>query len=56
MLMPLACGICGTDLHVLGVPQLHSAQVGVVLGHDYIAEAAEVGDEVSPSCWVTAWW
>ena len=35
-----ACGICGTDLHIL------SSNVGVVLGHEFVGVAAEVGSAV----------
>jgi threonine dehydrogenase-like Zn-dependent dehydrogenase len=43
----LACGICGTDLHILDVPQSHPATKGVVLGHEFIGEVEEVGGAVS---------
>lgn len=45
-LRPLACGICGTDLHILGVPQSHPGTPGVILGHEYVAEVVEVGEDV----------
>ena len=41
-----ACGICGTDLHILGNPPGHPATVGVVLGHEFVGVVAEVGGEV----------
>ena len=41
-----ACGICGTDLHILDVPPTHPATVGVVLGHEIVGRAAGVGDGV----------
>jgi threonine dehydrogenase-like Zn-dependent dehydrogenase len=43
----LACGICGTDLHILQVPQDHPCTPGTVLGHEFIGEVADVGGEVS---------
>jgi threonine dehydrogenase-like Zn-dependent dehydrogenase len=41
-----ACGICGTDLHILATPPGHPANVGVVLGHEFVGIAAEVGSAV----------
>ena len=41
-----ACGICGTDLHILATPPSHPANVGVVLGHEFVGTAAEVGSAV----------
>jgi threonine dehydrogenase-like Zn-dependent dehydrogenase len=41
-----ACGVCGTDLHILSVPPGHPANVGVVLGHEFVGVAAEVGPAV----------
>ena len=41
-----ACGVCGTDLHILDVPPTHPATVGVVLGHEIVARVADVGDGV----------
>jgi len=43
----LACGVCGTDLHILSVPPGHPATPGVILGHEYTGEVVDVGDEVS---------
>jgi threonine dehydrogenase-like Zn-dependent dehydrogenase len=40
-----ACGICGTDLQILGGG--HSATVGVILGHEFAGTVAEVGEAVS---------
>jgi threonine dehydrogenase-like Zn-dependent dehydrogenase len=40
-----ACGICGTDLQILGGG--HPATVGVVLGHEFAGTVAEVGDAVT---------
>jgi threonine dehydrogenase-like Zn-dependent dehydrogenase len=42
-----ACGICGTDLHILSVPPRHPATVGVVLGHEFTGVVADAGDGVS---------
>jgi threonine dehydrogenase-like Zn-dependent dehydrogenase len=41
-----ACGICGTDLHILSVPPGHPANVGVILGHEFVGRVAEVGSTV----------
>lgn len=41
-----ACGICGTDLHVLEDPPAHPATVGVVLGHELVGIVVEAGSEV----------
>jgi threonine dehydrogenase-like Zn-dependent dehydrogenase len=41
-----ACGICGTDLHILSRPPGHPHRVGVVLGHEFVGVVAEVGSEV----------
>jgi threonine dehydrogenase-like Zn-dependent dehydrogenase len=41
-----ACGICGTDLHILATPPAHPANVGVVLGHEFVGIAAAVGSAV----------
>ncbi|WP_376788806.1 alcohol dehydrogenase catalytic domain-containing protein [Thermoflexus sp.] len=38
-----ACGICGTDLHILEVPPGHPATPGVILGHEVIGRVVEVG-------------
>lgn len=38
-----ACGICGTDLHILAVPPGHPATVGVVLGHELIGRVEDAG-------------
>lgn len=42
-----ACGICGTDLHILSVPPSHPANVGVILGHEFVGRVAEVGGSVT---------
>lgn len=43
----LACGICGTDLHILSDPPGHPAGDNVVLGHEFMGEVAEVGSAVT---------
>lgn len=40
-----ACGICGTDLHILDVPPGHPAAPGVVLGHEFVGIVREIGPE-----------
>lgn len=42
----LAASICGTDLQILKVPPGHDATPGVILGHEYVGEVIETGDEV----------
>jgi threonine dehydrogenase-like Zn-dependent dehydrogenase len=42
-----ACGICGTDLHILSVPPGIQATIGVVLGHEFVGVVREVGSEVT---------
>ncbi len=41
-----ACGICGTDLHILSTPPSHPANVGVVLGHEFVGRVRERGAAV----------
>ncbi len=41
-----ACGICGTDLHILSRPPGHPYRVGVVLGHEFVGIVAETGTDV----------
>jgi threonine dehydrogenase-like Zn-dependent dehydrogenase len=38
-----ACGICGTDLHILEDPPGHPADEGVVLGHELVGHVIESG-------------
>jgi threonine dehydrogenase-like Zn-dependent dehydrogenase len=38
-----ACGICGSDLHILDVPPGHPATPGTILGHEYVARVLETG-------------
>jgi threonine dehydrogenase-like Zn-dependent dehydrogenase len=40
-------GLCGTDLHIVSVPQLHPAKPGIVLGHEFVGRVTEVGSSVS---------
>jgi threonine dehydrogenase-like Zn-dependent dehydrogenase len=42
-----ACGICGTDLHILDDPPGHPATPGVVLGHELVGRVAETGAEAA---------
>ncbi len=41
-----ACGICGTDLHILSDPPGQPATLGVVLGHEIVGVVSEVGEDV----------
>jgi 2-desacetyl-2-hydroxyethyl bacteriochlorophyllide A dehydrogenase len=41
-----ACGVCGTDVRFLAVPPVAHAKKGVILGHEYIGEVIEAGDDV----------
>ena len=41
-----ACGVCGTDLHILDDPPTHPARIGVVLGHEIVGRVAAVGADV----------
>ncbi|MGA3090870.1 MAG: alcohol dehydrogenase catalytic domain-containing protein [Terriglobales bacterium] len=38
-----ACGLCGTDLNILAVPPAHQAEVGTVLGHEFVGTVQTVG-------------
>ena len=38
-----ACGICGTDLQILNVPPGHPADVGVVMGHEFVGHVVRLG-------------
>jgi len=42
-----ACGVCGTDLHILSDPPGYPAQQGVVLGHEIVGDVAEIGGSVT---------
>jgi (R,R)-butanediol dehydrogenase/meso-butanediol dehydrogenase/diacetyl reductase len=41
------CGVCGTDIRFLAVPPVIHAKKGVVLGHEYIGQAVDVGADVA---------
>lgn len=43
----LACGICGTDLHILSDPPGLPADLGVVLGHEFVGEVTDIGTQVT---------
>ena len=36
-------GLCGTDLHIVSVPQLHAAREGIVLGHEFVGRVVALG-------------
>ncbi|MDQ3659780.1 MAG: alcohol dehydrogenase catalytic domain-containing protein [Actinomycetota bacterium] len=38
-----ACGICGTDVHILEVPPAHPATPGVIMGHELVGIVRETG-------------
>src|SRR5215216_5961904 len=38
--------ICGTDIHILSVPQGHPATEGSILGHEYVATVVDTGTGV----------
>lgn len=42
-----ACGVCGTDLHILGDPPGYPARRGVVLGHEMAGDVAAIGAGVT---------
>ena len=41
-----ACGICGTDLHILESPPAHPGTPGSIMGHEYIGRVLETGPGV----------
>lgn len=41
------CGLCGTDLHILAVPQGIAATPDVILGHEFLGHVVEAGNEVT---------
>lgn len=41
------CGICGTDLRILAVPPVFQAKKGIILGHEYIGQVVDIGDDVT---------
>jgi len=42
-----AASICGTDVHILGTPPSHPANVDTVLGHEFVGRIVEVGKDVT---------
>lgn len=40
-------GICGTELHILHPDAIHPSIPGIILGHEYTAEVAAIGDAVT---------
>ncbi len=42
-----ACGICGTDVHILETPPGHPATPGTILGHEFVGVVLEVGAEAT---------
>jgi threonine dehydrogenase-like Zn-dependent dehydrogenase len=42
-----ACGICGTDVHILEVPPGHPATPGTIMGHEFVGRVTAVGAGVS---------
>lgn len=38
-----ACGICGSDLHMLAVPPTHPGTPGTIMGHEFVGRIVEVG-------------
>ena len=42
-----ACGLCGTDLHILSTPPGHPAHPGTILGHEFLGRIVEVGPQVT---------
>jgi threonine dehydrogenase-like Zn-dependent dehydrogenase len=38
-----ACGICGSDVHVLDVPPGHPATPGTILGHEFVGRIVATG-------------
>jgi threonine dehydrogenase-like Zn-dependent dehydrogenase len=40
-----ACGVCGTDVHILEVPPAHPATPGVIMGHEFVGIVREKGPD-----------
>lgn len=40
-------GLCGTDLHIVSVPQMHPARERIILGHEFVGRIVEVGRSVT---------
>lgn len=47
LLKVIACGICGSDLHVLHVPPGQDAKPGIIMGHEIYGEVEEAGEEAA---------
>lgn len=50
-----ACGICGTDLNILAVPQAHKATPNIIIGHEGVGLVEAVGPGITtlrPGDWV----
>lgn len=47
LLRVTAAGICGSDLHILHVPQGQRGDPGTILGHEFSAIVADVGNHVT---------
>lgn len=41
-----AASVCGSDIQILNVPPGHPATVGAILGHEYMGEVLEIGEDV----------
>jgi (R,R)-butanediol dehydrogenase / meso-butanediol dehydrogenase / diacetyl reductase len=41
-----AASVCGSDIQILNRPPGHPATIGAVLGHEYMGEVLEAGDDV----------
>ena len=41
------CSICGTDVHIMGVPPGYIAKPGTILGHELVGKVVETGGNVS---------
>lgn len=39
-------GLCGTDLHIVSIPQMHPAKEGIVLGHEFVGRVVATGSGV----------
>jgi len=46
LLQVKAASVCGSDIQILNVPPGHPATVGAILGHEYMGEVLEVGEDV----------
>ncbi len=41
------CCVCGTDVNIFAVPQRHPSKEGIIFGHEFCGEIAEVGAGVT---------